>query len=72
MLNNNNTFKGMNSGFFMKEDKEIRPYILRPDCAFHGFSGMSDVMKDSGGNQCALKTDSYSPCPMEMVGNKSS
>ena len=55
-----------------RKDKEIRPYVLRPDCAFHGFSGMSNVMMDSGGNQCALKIDSYSPCQMEMVGNKPS
>ncbi len=54
-----------------RKDKEIRPYVLRPDCAFHGFSGMFDgVMMDSGGNQCALKTGSYSPCQMEMRGNK--
>ena len=70
--NHNNTFKGINYDVFMKEDKEIRPYVLRSDCAFQGFSGMSDVMMDSGGNQCALKIDSYSPCQMEMRGNKPS
>lgn len=73
--NYNNPFKELNYWIFMglslkRKDKEIRPYVLRPDCAFHGFSGMSDVMMDSGGNQCALKTDSYSPCQMEMRGNK--
>lgn len=57
-----------------RKDKEIRPYVLRPDCPFYGFDSVFDalVMKDSGGNQCALKTDSYSPCQMEMIGNKPS
>jgi len=51
---------------------EIKPYTLvrRPPCPFYGFSTMSGgVMKDSGGNQCALKTKSYNPCQREIMGH---
>ena len=75
----------MNSGVFMKhlsrqssenlekerKDKETRPYVLRPDCPFYGFSVMSGgVMMDSEGNQCALETKSYHPCQMEIIRDK--
>ena len=55
--------------FFMKNHKEVlKPYTEkeRYPCPFYGFNGMFDVMIDSKGNQCALITDSHSPCQMEM------
>lgn len=46
----------------------IKPYfeVERPQCPFYGFRGMFGVLMDSKGNQCALITESYSPCQMEM------
>jgi len=57
-----------------RKDREIKPYNQpgrRPPCPFYGFDATFDVlvMNDSGGDQCALKTDSYSPCQMEIVGD---
>lgn len=68
--NNNNTFKGLNSGVFM----ELKPYaqVERHRCPFYGFSAMhTGIMKDSGGNQCALITTSHNLyCRMEIMGDK--
>ena len=55
--------------FYMAEDKKLpTPYIEkeRHPCPFYGFSGMSKLMFDTGKNQCALITDSYSTCQMEV------
>lgn len=68
----------MNSGVFMRlslkrKDREIKPYseVERTRCPFHGFSAMpGGVMMDSEGNQCALKTGSYSPCGMKTAGDE--
>ena len=41
----------------------------RPACPFYGFGNVGGrALIDSKGNQCALRTDSYSPCQMEMAG----
>jgi hypothetical protein len=55
-----------------RKDKEIKPYfeLERDPCPFRGFHIAHDMMFDSKGNQCALKTGSYSPCGMETAGNK--
>lgn len=53
-----------------RKNKETRPSVLRPDCSFHGFSLRGKLMTDSKGNQCALKTESYAPCQIEMAGDK--
>jgi len=49
---------------------ELKPYVLRSNCAFYGFDLRGKLMTDSKGNQCALKTESYDPCQMEMEGNE--
>ena len=40
----------------------------RPRCPFYGFFLQPEmgVMVNQDGNQCALKTQSYSPCAMEI------
>ena len=54
-----------------RKDKEIKPYAGRLPCPFYGFSAMyASVLKDSGGNQCALEIIPYGPCEMELAGNK--
>jgi hypothetical protein len=35
-------------------------------CPFYGFITMINCITDQKGNQCALITDRYSPCYMEM------
>ena len=35
-------------------------------CPFYGFMTMMNSLTDQQGNQCALVTDRYSPCEMEM------
>lgn len=83
ILNNlkyhNNPFKGLNYEIFMglalkRKDKELKPYleVERTGCPFYGFhyGGTPNVFFDSKGNQCALKISSYSPCGMEIAGNK--
>lgn len=40
----------------------------RPRCPFYGFHGVQGALIDSRGNECALTTDSYSPCQMEVGG----
>ncbi len=51
-----------------QRSRELTPYIQRsrPHCPFYGFNGMFGVLMDSEGNQCALITNVYSPCQMEM------
>ena len=41
----------------------------RKRCPFYGFHQSPGLFMDSRGNQCALITDSYSPCRMEVVGD---
>jgi len=53
-----------------RKSKEIRPYVLRPPCPFHGFTSILRFMRDSGDNQCALKIELYDPCQMEIAGDK--
>lgn len=48
------------------ESVESDLQIKRPYCPFYGFSNMGGSLIDSKGNQCALITNSYSPCQMEM------
>jgi len=50
----------------------MKPYfeVERPPCPFYGFSGMFGSLRDSGGNQCALKKDADSSCVMEMKGEE--
>ena len=52
-----------------KGSRELKPYAQkdRPKCPFYGFNGMYGMFMDSEGNQCALITDSFSPCQMEMA-----
>ena len=38
----------------------------RPACPFYGFSYTMGIFTDTGGNQCALKTNRLSPCYMEI------
>lgn len=49
--------------------KSLEPYsdVERPACPFYGFNEMYGSLMDSKGNQCALITDSFSPCKMEMT-----
>jgi len=49
---------------------DLQPIRPRPNCPFYGFNGMFGPMLDSGGNQCGLMSGSYSPCAMEMAGQK--
>jgi hypothetical protein len=37
-------------------------------CPFYGYALVPDMMKASGGNQCAVITEAYTPCKMELVG----
>ena len=50
---------------------DLKPVFdkIRTKCPFYGFgfNRVLEVMKDSGGNQCAIITGSYSPCQMEMA-----
>ena len=48
--------------------QSLKPYSEkdRPACPFYGFNAMMGILIDQNGNQCALITDSYSPCRMEM------
>jgi hypothetical protein len=53
---------------FNKKKTELKPYIekQRHPCPFYGFNGSFGMMVDQEGNQCALLTNSYSPCRMEV------
>lgn len=55
-----------------RKGKEIKPYteVERYPCPFRGFHEVLGMMLDSGGNHCALKTEPYDPCQMEMAGTK--
>ena len=37
-------------------------------CPFYGFYMAPGALLDTEGNQCALLTDSYSPCQMQVYG----
>lgn len=52
---------------FKKKSLELYSEVERPLCPFYGFNGMHGSLMDSKGNQCALITDSFSPCQMEMA-----
>ena len=39
---------------------------VRTKCPFYGFAYAMEMLIDSKGNQCALVTNSHSPCRMEM------
>lgn len=49
-------------------NEPLKPYfeVERPPCPFYGFHATPNFLVDQKGNQCALITDSYSPCQMEM------
>lgn len=38
------------------------------NCPFYGCHDAMGLLIDSGGNQCALISESYSPCKMELEG----
>lgn len=40
-----------------------------PRCRLYGKNGMFGRLIPSGGDECALITDTYSPCKMEMHGH---
>lgn len=49
---------------------DIVPEDARPRCPFYGmyFSVAMRLMVHQDGNQCAIITDSYSPCRMDYTG----
>ena len=53
-----------------REKQEIKPTTekQRHRCPFYGFYIAPGVLLDSEGNQCALITNSYSPCQMHICG----
>lgn len=54
-----------------KTDNKLKPVFSRPRyrCPFYGFYGsIFGFFMDSAGNQCALNTDRFSPCRIEMAG----
>lgn len=53
---------------FLKK-KKIQPNFEkpRPRCPFYGFSHCGGIFMDQDGNQCALITEAYSPCQMEII-----
>ncbi len=59
-------------GLIKNKGKLPAPYlqVKRHPCPFYGFNGMFGPLRDSEGNQCALITESYSPCRMEMDGKE--
>ena len=56
--------------FFGKgKETELKPVYEkeRHNCPFYGFFlGLNNALMDQNGNQCALITNSYSPCHMEI------
>jgi len=42
---------------------------VRTKCPFYGFSLSGGAMMDRGGNQCALKDGSQSPCSLQISGH---
>lgn len=55
-----------------RKKSEITPIkmIPRHRCPFYGFGqGFPASFMDTKGNQCALITGSFSPCPMKMNGD---
>ena len=44
--------------------------VERKACPFYGFAVMRKTMVDQKGNRCALITDSYTPCKMEISGQE--
>jgi len=55
----------------IKKKEELKPFkdVERKSCPFYGFNGMYGHLIDSEGNECAI-TNSYSPCQMEIAGEK--
>jgi len=62
------------SELVQREEIVPKPYIEkeRYKCPFYGFYGNARMggLIDQEGNQCALITNSYSPCKMETCGIK--
>jgi len=58
----------MLSLFKRKERAELKPVNPkeRYQCPFYGFHMAMGMLMDQPGNQCALITDSYGPCQMEV------
>jgi len=54
--------------FKKKKDTKLEPVTQkqRYQCPFYGFHMAMGMLMDSSGNQCALITDSYSPCQMKI------
>lgn len=52
---------------FPSKKGEIKPYVekQRYSCPFYGFYMGLGMLVDQEGNQCALITQSYSPCKMK-------
>lgn len=48
--------------------KILTPVSSKPryGCPFYGFFAYNGMMMDQRGNQCAVITESYSPCHMQM------
>lgn len=49
---------------------EKEKYKSRKKCPFYGFHYEMGIMIDSSGNQCALVTESLSPCRMEYPNKR--
>jgi len=58
----------MLSLFRRKRNEKLKPVFSkeRYQCPFYGFHMVRGMLMDQSGNQCALITDSYSPCQMEI------
>ncbi len=83
-IDNNNSFKEMNSGLFMEyvlyniyrglpSNQELSSYTPqeKSDCPFHGFKVVAGSMVEIGGNRCALK-EPGNLCQKDIMGNLSS
>jgi hypothetical protein len=59
--------------FSAAAEKAEVPSVRATGCRFYGKNGMFHEhfgLVDQGGNQCGLILDSYSPCRMEILGDK--
>jgi len=41
----------------------------RTKCPFYGFDLLGNALRERKGNQCGLKTDSHSPCSLQISGH---
>ena len=67
----------MNSGVFMTAGpgQSGKPLIIDGShCPIYGFDGTTNalIMRNSGGNQCGLETESYCPCQIGTRGEEPS